>query len=182
MLEHLIPLRRLLDAGLRVGCGTDWGPKNVFEHLALAVEPTYAGTDAKTPTPGISRREALAMWTREAARVLRWEDIGSLEPGSWADLVVVDRNPLACPVEDMPATEVRTVRRPCRSPPDRPCQGRHHASPRISVVQVSRESSESAPAGEYDGAKYGSADAVTGAIAARPSAPPAAMCHWVMPT
>ncbi|MGW8764310.1 amidohydrolase [Streptomyces sp. NPDC055815] len=106
MLEHLIPLRRLLDAGLRVGCGTDWGPKNVFEHIALAVEPTYAGTGAKAPTPGISRKEALAMWTRDAAHVLRWEGIGSLEPGNWADLVVVDRNPLTCPVEDLPATEV----------------------------------------------------------------------------
>ncbi|OXZ00565.1 amidohydrolase [Streptomyces diastatochromogenes] len=109
MLEHLIPLRRLLDAGLRVGCGTDWGPKNVFEHIALAVEPTYAGSGAKAPTPGITRREALAMWTRDAAHVLRWEGIGSLEPGNWADLCVVDRNPLTCPLEDLPATEVRAT-------------------------------------------------------------------------
>ena len=109
MLEHLIPLRRLLDSGLRVGAGTDWGPKNVFEHLALAVEPTYAGSNAKAPTPGISRKEALAMWTRDAAHVLRWEGIGSLEPGNWADLIVIDRNPLTCPVEDLAGTEVRAT-------------------------------------------------------------------------
>lgn len=109
MLEHLIPLQRLVDAGLRVGAGTDWGPKNVFEHIALAVEPTYAGSGAKAPTPGISRKEALAMWTRDAAHVLRWEGIGSLEPGNWADLIVVDRNPLTCPVEDLPATEVQAT-------------------------------------------------------------------------
>ena len=78
LLEHFIPLRRLLDAGLRVGCGTDWGPKNVFEHIALAVEPTYSGSGARAPTPGVTREEALAMWTREAAHVLRWEGIGSL--------------------------------------------------------------------------------------------------------
>ena len=106
MLEHLIPLRRLLNAGLHVGCGTDWGPKNVFEHLALAVEPSYCGSGARPPTPGISRTEALAMWTREAAHVLRWEGIGSLEPGNHADLCVVDRNPLECPVEDLPGTRV----------------------------------------------------------------------------
>ncbi len=109
MLEHLIPLRRLLDAGLHVGCGTDWGPKNVFEHLALAIEPTYCGSGAHAPTPGVSRAEALAMWTREAAHVLRWDGIGSLQPGHHADLVVVDRNPLDCPIEDLPGTEVRAT-------------------------------------------------------------------------
>jgi predicted amidohydrolase YtcJ len=106
MLEHLVPLRRLLDAGLHVGCGTDWGPKNVFEHLALAVEPAYAGSGARAPTPGVSRTEALDMWTREAAHVLRWDGIGSLVPGNHADICVVDRNPLECPLEDLPATEV----------------------------------------------------------------------------
>ena len=30
VLPHLIPLRRILDAGMPVACGTDWGPKNVF--------------------------------------------------------------------------------------------------------------------------------------------------------
>jgi predicted amidohydrolase YtcJ len=109
MLEHFIPLRRLLDAGLRVGCGTDWGPKNVFEHIALAVEPTYAGSGAPAPTPGVSRSEALAMWTREAAHVLRWDGIGSLHPGHHADLCIVDRNPLDCPIEDLPATDVRAT-------------------------------------------------------------------------
>lgn len=106
MLEHLIPLRRLLDAGLHVGCGTDWGPKNVFEHLALAIEPIYCGSGEAAPTPGVSRTEALAMWTREAAHVLRWQDIGSLAPGQHADLCIVDRNPLECPVEDLPGTHV----------------------------------------------------------------------------
>jgi predicted amidohydrolase YtcJ len=109
MLEHLIPLRRLLDAGLHVACGTDWGPKNVFEQIALAVEPTYAGSGAAAPTPGISRQEALHMWTREAAHVLRWEDIGSLEPGNHADLCIVDRDPLTCPLEDLAETEVRAT-------------------------------------------------------------------------
>jgi len=40
-LPDFIPLARLLDSGMRVAAGTDWGPKNVFEHIALAVEPRY---------------------------------------------------------------------------------------------------------------------------------------------
>ncbi len=109
LLEHLVPLRRLLDAGLHAGCGTDWGPKNVFEHVALAVEPRYCASGARSPQPGVSRAEALAMWTRDAAHVLRWEGIGSLVPGYHADLVVVDRNPLECPIENLPGTQVHAT-------------------------------------------------------------------------
>ena len=35
--KDLIPLRRYLDHGITVGCGTDWGPRNVFEQIQLAV-------------------------------------------------------------------------------------------------------------------------------------------------
>ena len=50
------------------------------------------------------------MWTREAGRILQWDGVGTLAPGSHADLIVVDRDPLACRVEDLPATRVlRTV-------------------------------------------------------------------------
>jgi len=106
LLPDFIPLARLLDAGLHVGCGTDWGPKNVFEHLALAVDPYYAASGRKAATPGVSRRQALDMWTREAAHVLRWDGIGSLEPGHHADLVIVDRDPLRCPIDALPGTRV----------------------------------------------------------------------------
>ena len=34
------------------------------------------------------------MWTRDAARVLRWDGVGTLAPGNHADLIVVDRDPL----------------------------------------------------------------------------------------
>jgi predicted amidohydrolase YtcJ len=106
LLPDLIPLTRLLDYGLHVGCGTDWGPKNVFEHLALAVEPRYAAGGRAAATTGVTRRQALAMWTRDAAHILRWDGIGSLEPAHHADLVIVDRDPLTCPIDDLPGTTV----------------------------------------------------------------------------
>jgi predicted amidohydrolase YtcJ len=101
VLDDLIPLRRLLDAGIAVGCGSDWGPKNVFEQIALAVE--RPGPEAAN---AVTREEAVAMWTREAARVLHWDGIGTIEPGTHADLAVLDRDPLTAPVEDLPATRV----------------------------------------------------------------------------
>jgi predicted amidohydrolase YtcJ len=106
LLPDFIPLARLLDHGLHVAAGTDWGPKNVFEQIALAVEPHYAVGGQPAATAGISRQQALAMWTREAAHVLRWPGIGSLEPGHHADLLIVDRDPLTCPIDDLSRTQV----------------------------------------------------------------------------
>jgi predicted amidohydrolase YtcJ len=111
-LEHLIPLQRMLDAGSIVACGSDWGPKNIFEHIALATTHEFCGSGRRNDGPAqrVNREQALAMWTREAARVLQWEGIGTLAPGGHADLIVVDRDPLTCSVEDLPATRVlRTV-------------------------------------------------------------------------
>ena len=110
--KDLIPLRRLLDAGLLVSAGSDWGPKNVFEHIALAETHEFWGSGRRNDGPAqkIGREEALRMWTCDAARVLGWEGIGSLAPGDHADFIIVDRDTLTCPVEDLPATKVlRTV-------------------------------------------------------------------------
>jgi predicted amidohydrolase YtcJ len=108
VLPHLIPLRRLLDAGMRVACGTDWGPKNVFEHVALALTHRFCGSGRTNlgPAQRVTREEALAMWTRDAARVLGWDDVGTLAPGNHADVTIVDRDPLACPVDELAATRV----------------------------------------------------------------------------
>ena len=112
VLPDLIPLRRMLDAGLVVGCGTDWGPKNVFEHIALAETHAFAGSGRRNDGPAqrVTRADALHMWTRDAARALGWDGIGTLTPGSHADLIIVDRDPLTCSLEDLPTTRVlRTV-------------------------------------------------------------------------
>src|SRR4029077_5688599 len=42
VLQHLLPLRRMLDAGMTVACGSDWGPKNIFEHVQLALTHRFA--------------------------------------------------------------------------------------------------------------------------------------------
>ena len=50
------------------------------------------------------------MWTGDAARALGWPGVGTLAPGSHADLIVVDQDPLTCPLADLPRTRVlRTV-------------------------------------------------------------------------
>jgi predicted amidohydrolase YtcJ len=94
LLDRFIPLREIMDSGMAVGCGSDWGPKNIFEQIALACEH------------GLTREESLATWTRDAARILRWEGVGTLTPGAHADLVVVDRDPLSAPSDELASTRV----------------------------------------------------------------------------
>ena len=81
-------LKRLADAGVKYGFGTDTGPPGRFggygEHweLALMVE---AGL-----TPG----QAITAATRSGAEFLGAKDLGTLERGKWADLIVLAANPL----------------------------------------------------------------------------------------
>jgi predicted amidohydrolase YtcJ len=50
------------------------------------------------------------MWTQDAAKVINWSGVGSLAKGNHADITIVDRNPLKCKIEDLPATKVmRTI-------------------------------------------------------------------------
>ena len=81
-------LKRLADAGVRYGFGTDSGPParfaGYFEHweAQLMVEA------------GLTPAQVLAAATRSAAEFLGARDLGSLEPGKAADFVVLAANPL----------------------------------------------------------------------------------------
>ena len=82
-------LKRLADAGVRYGFGTDSGPParfaGYFEHweAQLMVEA------------GLTPAQVLAAATKSAAEFLgAAKDLGSLEPGKWADFVVLQANPL----------------------------------------------------------------------------------------
>lgn len=110
--EHVwkdqVPLKRLLRAGLTVGCGSDWGPKNPWEHIQLAETHEFCGSGHRNDTPdhAITREESLITWTRDAGRVIGRGDTGCLSNGQKADLIIVDRDPATCPLADLPATRV----------------------------------------------------------------------------
>ncbi|MGE0151054.1 MAG: amidohydrolase [Reyranellaceae bacterium] len=107
-LQDLVPLKRLLDAGLTVGCGTDWGPKNLFEHIRYAETHEFCGSGHRNDTPAhkVGRLEAIMMWTRDAAKVMRWHGIGTLAVGHHADLIALDRDPFTCSLDELPGTRV----------------------------------------------------------------------------
>lgn len=111
ILDDTMPLRRFLDAGMTVALASDWGPKNLFELMWCAVTGAYAsGGFNDGPGQLVSRQEALDMFTTHGSTVLEWPGIGRLAPGHHADLVVVDRDPVNCPLDELPKAQVlRTV-------------------------------------------------------------------------
>jgi predicted amidohydrolase YtcJ len=102
------PLKLIRDSGLIWGIGTDAtvvAPINPFYTLWwLTTGKTMSGRVA-THDP-VSREEALIAHTRSNAYlVFREAELGSIEPGKLADLVVLDRDYLTVPVD-----EIRDIR------------------------------------------------------------------------
>ncbi len=83
-------LRRVRDAGIPIVLGTDAG-----NPLTLHGPSIYLELEAMADA-GLSPMEVLVAGTRNAARAMgRAEDLGTLEPGKVADLLVLTADPLA---------------------------------------------------------------------------------------
>jgi imidazolonepropionase-like amidohydrolase len=81
-------LKTLADAGVPYGFGTDSGPPGrcpgYFAHweMELMVQA------------GLTPMQVITAATRNAATFLHAKDLGTLEASKWADLIVLDKNPL----------------------------------------------------------------------------------------
>lgn len=75
-------------AGLHIGLGSDWSPSGSKNLLCeMKVAQLYSQNNGGQFTD----KEIVAMVTREAAAILRWDEfVGSLEKGKRADLLVLD--------------------------------------------------------------------------------------------
>jgi 5-methylthioadenosine/S-adenosylhomocysteine deaminase len=108
----LAPIVELRSKGVSVSLGADGGACN--NHLDMFQEMRLAATlQAVRLGPGIlPARDVLAMATREGARALGMlDEIGSLEVGKRADLIVVDRQrPHLSPGRDPYSTLVYAAR------------------------------------------------------------------------
>jgi predicted amidohydrolase YtcJ len=89
------PLRTIQDSGIIWGFGTDGTAANQylpFTMLQFAVTGQMAG-GAKVNRQSISREDALIAYTRKNAWfVFQDNNLGSIQPGKLADLVVLDRD------------------------------------------------------------------------------------------
>jgi hypothetical protein len=110
-IEGAYAWRTLRDSGAALACGSDFPVEraNPFHGLHAAV----ARQDAEgwpeggwRPTERMTREEALACFTRDAAAAAGMADeVGTLKPGLRADFLILDADPLA-----VPESEIRDVR------------------------------------------------------------------------
>jgi imidazolonepropionase-like amidohydrolase len=84
-------LKKLLDAGVPIAMGTDTGANLIgrwqgyFEHTELEL----------MVRAGLTPMQALVAATGAAARVMKLDQLGTIEPGKLADLLVLNADPLA---------------------------------------------------------------------------------------
>jgi imidazolonepropionase-like amidohydrolase len=81
-------LKLLADADIPYGFGTDTGPPGRFPGYFEQWEMELMA-DA-----GLTAMQVIVAATGNAARFLGTKELGTLEAGRWADLIVLDRNPL----------------------------------------------------------------------------------------
>jgi imidazolonepropionase-like amidohydrolase len=80
--------KRLADAGVPYGFGTDAGPPGRFPGYAEHWEMELMMKAGLTPA------QVIQAATKSGAEFLKARDIGTLEKSKWADLIVLDKNPL----------------------------------------------------------------------------------------
>ncbi len=114
-MKILEPAGFLAGAGARIAFGSDWPVDRLDEWFALKVGVTRTNSPDAPPEyrgrlgddPGLSREAVLRAATIDAAYELHQDETtGSLEVGKFADLIVLDRNPLRIPAEDIANVQV----------------------------------------------------------------------------
>ena len=108
-LKWNVPVKSMIDAGLKPVIELDSrlkADKNAFYYTQILVTREAAGRIWNLQEK-IDRVTALKMFTRWAAEyVLRENVLGSIEPGKWADLMVLDRDYMTIPENEISKTQV----------------------------------------------------------------------------
>jgi len=117
-LRYFQPLKSIFAAGAIAGGGSDHMLKIGDLRAINAYNPFLGMWTTITrgarwyegnlhPEEALTREQAIQFYTRNNAHLLFWEkEIGSLEPGKRADFIILDRDVLTCPVDDIKDTQV----------------------------------------------------------------------------
>jgi cytosine/adenosine deaminase-related metal-dependent hydrolase len=104
----IAPIPRMLEAGVPVGLGVDGSASNDASDMLGEVRHALLLHRVMNGAKAITAREVLAMATGGGARVLGYTDLGRIEEGALADLILIDidqlglagalHDPVAAPV------------------------------------------------------------------------------------
>ena len=107
--EHEYPLRSFFDSGALVAAGSDWPvtlPPDPLDAIQIGVTRRFPGLSVVDeplwPAEACTPAQMIDSFTVNAARALFLEaETGSLEPGKNADIVVLDRDLLTVPPDEI---------------------------------------------------------------------------------
>lgn len=116
-MKNFQPYRSLFDSGVVVAGGSDHmagldahqaiNPYHPFFGMWMAITRQTVDGEVMEPEQRISREEALRMWTLNAAYLSFEENIkGSIEPGKLADFVIISKDYLTCPLNEIKEIKV----------------------------------------------------------------------------
>lgn len=112
------PLKSIFEAGGVVGGGSDHmqkigsfrsvNPYNPWLGMWIAITRKARYVDEPVhPEQALTRQQALQFYTINNAKILFLDEVtGTLEAGKAADMILLDRDFLECPVDDIPQTQV----------------------------------------------------------------------------
>jgi predicted amidohydrolase YtcJ len=106
--EWQYPARSMLDAGATISGASDWSVSTPNVFWAIYQAETRKGPEGVLdPGERMPREAMLYAYTRNSARAMnQLEKIGSIAPGKQADFVLVDRDVMTVPAEEMRDTRV----------------------------------------------------------------------------
>ncbi|MEM2894178.1 MAG: amidohydrolase [Candidatus Bathyarchaeia archaeon] len=110
--SELLPHRSWIDGGVLVASGTD-SPVTPYHPFVSLWASIARRTEVKNLElgrgEGVTREEAIRMYTWNGAYASFMEGLtGSIEPGKLADLIIIDRDILTCPEDEI--KDVRVLR------------------------------------------------------------------------
>jgi predicted amidohydrolase YtcJ len=107
--EQAIPFKSWLDAGVPVAQSSDGNPfEPMFAYWQLlARQDAVSSQPLGQPAQGLTRQEALRVYTINGARTAFWDEVtGSIEPGKYADLAILSEDIMTVEESRIPKTRV----------------------------------------------------------------------------
>jgi predicted amidohydrolase YtcJ len=133
--------RSLINSGARLAGGSDFPVELPNPFLGLYAAVTRQDRDGKPPggwyaQQKLTREEALRLFTIDAAYAARMETtVGSLEPGKWADFILIDRDYFQVPeseIDDIAVKAIYVAGKRFTAPP------RERAGPALAQTRVAQ--------------------------------------------